>query len=293
MQVLQERNNEEELEQGLTNEVFALFSNLIYRHSGIRLNANKKNLLISRLAKRINQLGVNGFYSYYQIVRDSEGERIEMLNRISTNTTKFFREKYHFEYLKGTVIPRLLRGKTNNRQIRLWSAGCSTGEEPYSMAIAVCEAMGLVGGLREDFQRWDIKILATDISTKALEIARAGMYEMEQMPEDIPIDITKRYFTRGVGENEGKIRAKDFLKDIIRFRHLNLKDAEEPFSKKFDVIFCRNVMIYFDENMKSHVLNQFYRHLADAGYLFLGHSESMLNKDMFEPVYITVYRKNE
>ncbi|MBI5681588.1 MAG: protein-glutamate O-methyltransferase CheR [Deltaproteobacteria bacterium] len=274
---------DEEGMDGLTNDVFSLFSNLIYKYSGIKLNANKQNLLTSRLAKRINQLGLRGVYDYYQMVRDSEDERIEMLNRISTNTTKFFRENYHFEYLKNSVIPKLLKDKTNDRTIRIWSAGCSTGEEPYSIAISVCEVVKRRG--------WDIKILATDISTKALETAKAGIYEMEQIPDDLPTEITAAYFMKGIKENEGRIKAKDFLKEMIRFRRLNLKDAEYQFSKKFDVIFCRNVMIYFDENMKRHVMNKFHTHLTDDGCMFLGHSETVLNKEVFTPVYITVYRK--
>jgi chemotaxis protein methyltransferase CheR len=130
------------------------------------------------------------------------------------------------------------------------------------------------------------------MSTKALETARTGIYEYDELPDDIPPHLVRRYFLRGVGEQVGMIKVKDFVRDMIRFRRLNLKKEAYPFSRKFDVIFCRNVMIYFDEHMKRHVLSMFHRHLSDNGYLFLGHSENMIGNKGFKPVYITVYKKN-
>ncbi len=271
----------------ISDELFFLFSDLIYRTSGIKLNIQKKGLLVSRLSKRLTLLGIKDFYEYFQKVQSDNEELIQMLNCISTNTTKFFREKYHFEYLKNTVIPELIQSRPE-RTLRIWSAGCSTGEEPYSIAITVYEALrnnGIPHG------SWDIKILATDISTKVLKTAENGIYEVEQLPDFMPLDMTSRYFLKGVGENKGRIKVKDSLKDIIRFRRLNLKDRTYPFKRKFDVIFCRNVMIYFDEDMKRHVISNFHYYLSSTGYLFLGHSETMLGRDQFIPVYITVYRK--
>lgn len=303
----------------IDNELFSLFSDLIYRTSGIKLNTQRKILLSSRLAKRLKKLGINGFYNYYRRVKSDEGELIEMLNCISTNTTNFFREKHHFEYLKNRVIPELIKNKSQNplsppftsasggsgmgglpeeKTIRIWSAGCSTGEEPWSIAIAVCEALKqipsnppLLKGGRVDLGGWDIKILATDISTKALEIAQAGIYEYKDISGDLSKDMIGNYFLRGASKNEGMVKVKDFMKDMIRFRRLNLKDDIYPFKKSFDVIFCRNVMIYFDKNMKYHILVNFHKHLSSYGHLFLGHSETIFDMKQFSPVSTTVYRK--
>jgi chemotaxis protein methyltransferase CheR len=258
----------------------------------------KKGLLISRLEKRLRRLGIDSLYKYYQKVKTDTEELVYMLNCISTNTTNFFRENHHFEYLENKVIPELLKTKKAEKVIRIWSAGCSTGEEPYSIAITMHEAFRK--DLQKDstfqqdcFKGWDIRILATDISTKVLETAEIGIYDHEELPGDMPIDKIKRYFLKGMGKNEGKIKVKDFLKDTIRFRRLNLKDETYPFKRVFDVIFCRNVMIYFDKDMRQHVLSKFHYYLSDTGYLFLGHSESMFSKEQFVPVYITVYRKAE
>lgn len=267
----------------LSDDVFGLFQNLIYTTAGIRLCNQKKDLVSSRLLRRLKKLGIDSFHEYYKRVKDDSDELVEMLNCIATNTTHFFRENHHFEYLKNKIIPELLTIKSSEKTIRIWSAGCSTGEEPYSIAITLCEVLG-------DMRGWDIKILATDISTKVLDIAQKGIYEYEAVLE-MPEDVVHRYFLRGTGENIGKIKVKDFLKEMIRFRRLNLKNRVYPFKRKFDVIFCRNVMIYFDEDMKQHVLSMFHRHLSDGGHLFLGHSETMLGNNRFKPVFITVYRK--
>ncbi|MBI5893041.1 MAG: protein-glutamate O-methyltransferase CheR [Deltaproteobacteria bacterium] len=276
----------------ISDEVFSLFSELIYGKSGIRLGIQKKILLTSRLARRIAMLGIKGFYDYYQVVKTNEDELVEMLNCISTNTTKFFREAHHFEYLKNKVMPELLKTNASDKSIRIWSAGCSTGEEPYSIAITVHEAMKTILPSHIAGEgKWNIKILATDISTKAMDGAKTGIYEYQQLPDNMQTYIMSRYFMKGAKANDGKIMIKGFIKDMIRFRRLNFKESAYPFSKKFDVIFCRNVMIYFDENMRTHVINKFYEHLSDNGHLFLGHSETILNKERFIPVHITVHRK--
>lgn len=272
----------------ISDEVFLLFSDLIYKTSGIKLSYAKKGLLISRLLRRLKLLRVKDFYDYYHIVKDNNEELIEMLNCISTHTTMFFRENYHFEYFRNFILPDLLARKQENC-IRIWSAGCSTGEEPYSLAITVCEALRNL--TNPSFSSPDIKILATDISTKVLENAEVGIYGYEQLPEDMSPDNIKRYFLKGKGEHEGKIMVKDFVKGLLWFKRFNLKNETYPFRRGFDAIFCRNVMIYFDEDMKRHVLSLFHHHLSDGGYLFLGHSETIIGKDKFRPVYITVYNK--
>ncbi len=278
----------DEIPLSLSDEVFTLFSELIYRESGITLGVSKKGLLTSRLIKRLKKQDAGSFYAYYNIVKRDEGELVEMLNCISTNTTNFFREHHHFEYLSDIIIPDILKSKSHEKVIRIWSAGCSTGEEPYSIAITVNEVLRIM-----DMEpgSWDIKILATDISTKVLETARAGIYEYGQLPGNMPEDMVGRYFLKGINENEGKIKAKDFLKGMVRLGRLNFTAKSYPFKKKFDLIFFRNVMIYFDEGMKRHVLSMFHRHLCGKGHLFLGHSETMLWNEEFVPVHITVYRK--
>lgn len=267
---------------GLSDEVFALFSDLIYRASGIRLTIQKKNLLISRLLKRLRALDVDSFYDYYQIVKNDHSEFIQMLNCIATNTTRFFREEYHFKFFQEICIPELL----NKRFINIWSAGCSTGEEPYSIAISVMDALSNYKGSKPE-----VMILGTDISTSAIDFAKRGIYEEDQMPDNIPESLLKKYFLKGVGEYSGKIMVKEPLKRLIHFERLNLKDRIYPVRKDFDIIFCRNVMIYFSPEMKEHVISQFYDHLVYGGYLFLGHSEAMLNRKRFIPVYISVYKK--
>jgi chemotaxis protein methyltransferase CheR len=276
----------------LSDTLFELFAGLIYKTAGIKLNAQKKILLLSRLQKRLNALGLRGLEDYYKRVRSDDEERVMMLNCIATNTTTFFREKHHFDYLRKNVMPELLSKKAQNKAVRIWSAGCSTGEEPYSIAITLREALsGSSGPGHDPWDSWDIKVLATDISTRVLEDAEAGIYELDQVPESMLAGDVAQYFLKGKGENVGKVRVKDFLREVIRYRRLNLKDDVYPFSNAFDVIFCRNVMIYFDDAMKEHVLSRFHHHLAPGGYLFLGHSETMLNKGRFSPAFITVYRK--
>ncbi len=274
----------------ITDELFALFAGHIYKVAGIRLGSQKKGLLVSRLQKRLNALDLDNFHDYFKTVRGDNEECITMLNFISTNTTKFFREMHHFDFLRKVVMPELYLKHGQDKKIRIWSAGCSTGEEPYSVAVSLCEAFNELSG-NCSYSGWDIKILATDISTKVLDKAKTGIYELEQMPDDVQTGILSRYFLKGSNENAGRIKAKDFIKDMIRFERLNLKETAYPFRSPFDIIFCRNVMIYFDEAMKDHVLTRFHQHLSTGGYLFMGHSETMLEKDRFTPVHITSYRK--
>lgn len=275
----------------MSNELFQRFAQLIYEVAGIQLSGQKKTLVMTRLQKRLRDLGLSKYEEYFQQIQDDENEFVLMLNSITTNTTKFFRENHHFEFLKNTLLPQLLQQKRANREIRIWSAGCSTGEEPYTIAISLFEKLKtLTGGYdRSDPCRgWDIKILATDISTKVLGTAQAGSYTADALREDLPESLLANYFDR---DGPNTFVAKNFVKQLIRFRRLNFKEQAYPFKKSFDLIFCRNVMIYFDEAMKQHVLTRFHQHLASHGHLFLGHSETMFGSKLFAPVHITVYRK--
>jgi chemotaxis protein methyltransferase CheR len=278
----------------VSDELFQLFAKLIYDFAGIHLSSSKKTLVTSRFQKRLRLLGLSSYSDYYKLVKADEDERVVMLNSITTNTTKFFRENHHFEFLRETLIPALLESRSSCREIRIWSAGCSTGEEPYSIVTAVCEALRDAypdADPADPYCGWNIKILATDISTNVLAIAQKGVYSLEQIPQGLPKQLLQRYFLRGNKAYSGMVTVKKMLKTGISFRRLNFKESHYPFSRKFDMIFCRNVMIYFDEPMKRHVLNKFHSHLANDGHLFLGHSETMFNTNLFNPVDITVYQR--
>jgi len=275
----------------MSDDLFQRFARLIYDVAGIQLSGQKKTLVVTRLQKRLRDQGLSSYEDYFRHIKEDDSEFVLMLNSITTNTTKFFRENHHFEFLKNTLLPHLLQHKRANREIRIWSAGCSTGEEPYTIAISLFEKLKtLTGGydLNDPCRGWDIKILATDISTKVLGMAQGGTYAADTLQGDLPEPVLKTYFNRN---GTGNYVVKDFVKQLIRFRRLNFKEQSYPFKKSFDLIFCRNVMIYFDETMKQHVLTRFHQHLAPHGHLFLGHSETMFGNKLFSPVHITVYRK--
>ncbi|MBT0664726.1 protein-glutamate O-methyltransferase CheR [Geobacter pelophilus] len=279
----------------ISDELFQLFVEFIYDFAGIRLNDQKKTLVTSRFQKRLRALGLTSYHDYYKRVKLDQDECVMMLNCITTNTTKFFRENHHFELLRDELIPSLLESRRSTRKIRIWSAGCSTGEEPYSIAISVWESFLECfpdADPYDPFCGWDVRILATDISTDVLAAAQRGLYNIDQIPAGVPKELLQRYFLKGSKDFSGMVTVKEMLKRIIRFRRLNFKDATYPFSGKFDIIFCRNVMIYFDEAMKSQLLNKFHHYLAHDGHLFLGHSETMFASNQFSPVGITVYRRH-
>lgn len=279
-------------QSAMSDELFQRFARLIYDVAGIQLSGQKKTLVMTRLQKRLRALGLDRYEDYIQHIKGDDGEFVVMLNSITTNTTKFFREPHHFEFLKNTLLPQLVQRKQANRELRIWSAGCSTGEEPYTIAICLLEKLQSLapsGYNRSDPCRgWDIKILASDLSTKVLNTAQEGIYSAESLCEDLPEPLLKRYFEQ---RSDDRYVVKDAVKQLIRFRRLNFKDRTYPFKKSFDLIFCRNVMIYFDEAMKNHVLTRFHQHLVPHGNLFLGHSETMFGSTLFSPVHITVYRK--
>ena len=275
----------------MSDDLFQRFARLIYDVAGIQLSEQKKTLVMTRLQKRLRDLALDGYEEYFQRIKTDEEEFVLMLNSITTNTTKFFRENHHFEFLKNTLLPNLLQHKQATRQLRIWSAGCSTGEEPYTIALTVLERLKSMSGgfnAQDPLRGWDIKILATDLSTKVLATAQAGTYALDNVQDGLSEPLLKNYFDR---ETDGRYRVREQVKQLIRFRRLNFKEASYPFKSSFDIIFCRNVMIYFDEAMKQHVLSRFHRHLAPNGHLFLGHSETMFGNKLFSPVHITVYRK--
>ena len=255
----------------LTDREFSLFQRLIHRETGIFLPEVKKALVVSRLSRRLRTLGLTSFGAYFDVVeQDRDGEKTVMLDNICTNETRFFREPRQFEFLENEVLPAWkARGEAGQmpKRIRVWSAACSTGEEPYSLAMLLRTHFPAESG-------WNIEILASDLSTKVLATARDGVWPIQRMAE-IPPAYLRAYMLRGVRSEEGKIRAQPNIRSLIEFRRINLNEEQYPVDGPFDLIFCRNVLIYFNRETKAAVVGRLARHLSPAGLLFLGHSETL------------------
>jgi chemotaxis protein methyltransferase CheR len=255
----------------------------VLRHAGIHLNASKKALLYGRLARRIRELGLPSFGAYHDRVRDDEWELVQMLDRITTNETRFFREPHHFEYLARTHLPHLMaqamRGE-RRREVSAWSAGCSTGEEPYSVAMTLLDHLPAAG--------WHLRVLATDLSTRALEIARSATWPAARAA-DLGDERLRRHMLRGVASQEGLVRASKELRALVRVERLNLSADVFP-RQTFDLVFCRNVLIYFHPVQRERVLRRLVDHLSPGGLLFVGHAESVqCVSDRVRPVGPTAY----
>jgi chemotaxis protein methyltransferase CheR len=269
----------------LGEEEFRRISDLVYEHCGINLHDGKKELVRSRLAKRLHQGRFTSFSQYIQhVLEDPTGKEFSILiDSLSTNLTKFFREERHFEYMRTQLLPRLIKAKESRRQLRVrgWSAGCSSGEEPYSIALTLLEAFAGRG-------RWDIRLLATDVSTRILERAQAGVYDRERI-EPIPMPLRSKYLiTRREGDKE-RYEVKSALREMVIFRNLNLM-KDWPIRGPLDFVFCRNVMIYFDKPTQARLIRRFYDLLGPGGVLFTGHSESLTGiEHAFKYVQPTIY----
>jgi len=268
----------------LSEKDFLCFSRLVYEQAGINLHQGKKELLRARLAKRIRELGFESFSRYYEhLVSDGSGEEIlHMLDCIATNLTRFFREEAHFQFLAETVYPEFQEALKKGSQdpiFRVWSAACSTGEEPYSIAMHVSSYLG-----------WDYQVLATDISTKALGKAQKGVYHLSRLSE-VPSWMVRSFFLRGHGPREGYVRLKPEIRSRVSFQRHNLMEPP-PFQEGMDVVFCRNVLIYFDRATQKKVVESISRVLKPGGYLLVGHAES-LNGAVPQLRYVrpAVYRK--
>ena len=259
-------------EPPISDEEFARFRTLIYRDAGIHLSAQKKALLTCRLMRRLKDLGLPSFTAYYRRVLEDDEEKVRMLDRISTNETHFFREPRQFEFLDQRVLPEWGRqaavGK-RTRKLRAWSAGCSTGEEPYSLAMSLLARFPPGSG-------WDIEILATDLSTRALDKAREAVWPLDKADE-IPRHHLRAFMLQGTGPQEGKIKAGPEIRSLVRFERANLNEPTGPESGSFDLILCRNVLIYFDEASRRRALTRMLARLSPTGYLLVGHAESIVN----------------
>lgn len=274
----------------MTDAQFNSLRKVVYTRSGIHFQDSKKYVLESRLSRRLEELGFNDFNQYIQFLTMGpyqSDEFQEMFNRITINETSFFRNEPQLEVFEKQVLSKLLESRQSTKRLRVWSSACSTGEEPYTLAMQIHRSLGV------RLPDWHIEILGTDISEKALVTAQAGRYASYSIRSTNPL-ILKRYFTQ-VGSF---YQLDPTIQSMVRFELLNLKDA---FSAKrfgtWDVIFCRNVMIYFDDSMKTHCVQMFYDQLAKDGTLFIGHSESLRNISVpFEPVPIPqafAYTKNK
>jgi chemotaxis protein methyltransferase CheR len=244
-------------------------SRLVYEQCGINLHEGKRELVKARLGKQLREGNFRSFGEYYHYVTTDDGtdELISMIDSLSTNLTYFFREESHFQKLHNIIKLMVKNSKQEglSEKLRIWSAGCSTGEEPYSLAMTVCESANGLSG--------DVKIMATDISTRVLQTANKGMFGKERL-QNVPPAILKKYFQMGFGTCEGQFLVKKNIRDMIQFSRFNLMDTP-PSNYRFDVIFCRNVMIYFDRATREALVSRFYRCLNRGGHLFVGHSESL------------------
>jgi len=275
-----------EREFSFTQEDFDFLRQVSNQRTGIVVSDDKFDMFYSRLSRRVRKLGLRSFREYCELIRrepEDGAEMVELINAITTNLTAFFRENHHFEYLAKQVVPELLEKNRQQREIDIWSAGCSTGEEPYSLSITALEALQGHAG-------WRTHILATDIDSNVLARAASGVYPLERVT-GLGQARLKRWFFKGKGSQEGKVRIKPEVLRQIQFGQLNLMQQWSLDAPK-DVIFCRNVIIYFDKESKMRLINRFADHLKPGGYLFIGHSESLYKvTDRFELLGQTIYRR--
>jgi len=273
-------------DSGLSDEDFRYFTGLIHRRFGINLTEDKRTLLVGRFSKMLAEKGLADFHAYRQLLEGPRGEAEldELVNRISTNFTFFFREPAHFDFFRGTALPEIKarHSRSSSRDVRIWCAAASSGEEPCSIAITLREFFGM------GYSQWNAGLLATDISAIALEAARRGVYPEDRLA-NMPEALRKRYFTR-LAHGEWQV-SETILKDIT-YRRLNLMNQQLPFKKPFDLIFCRNVMIYFDQATRDALVDRFSRLIVPGGYLLIGHSESLgRGHSAFEYVKPATYRR--
>ncbi|MBU0754251.1 MAG: protein-glutamate O-methyltransferase CheR [Planctomycetes bacterium] len=281
MVLLDEKDN-------LTDDQLDTISGIVKNIAGIDLHDGKKELIRARLAKRLRELKITSHHKYLEYLKnDTSGAELStMLDILTTNVTSFFREADHFEYLKNQILTQAVsraQSLKSDKKLRIWSAGCSSGEEPYTIAIVLNECL-------PDLTVWDAKILATDLSRRILSKAKIGEYGNDRV-NNIPGMVQQKYFSLVQSKPEKRYRVHDELRRLIHFARLNLMESW-PMSGPFDVIFCRNVMIYFDKQTQGRLINRFWEILSPGGTLFIGHSESLTGiKHNFHFVKPTVYAK--
>lgn len=271
----------------LSDKDFTRLREFIYSQCGIKITDAKKTMLQTRLHKRLRSLKLPSFSKYCDYLFSEQGaeeELVEMINVVTTNKTDFFREPAHFDYLAAVALPELIKNNDSKRTIMVWSAGCSTGEEPYTLAMVLKESL-------KDKRALNFLILATDISTKVLEKAKLAIYD-ESLISAIPDEFRKSYLLKSKNADQKVFRITPELRGHVAFRRLNFMDGNFGFRENMDIIFCRNVIIYFDKATQERLLAKFCKHLLPGGYVFLGHSETLLGMDLpLHQVAPTVYRR--
>jgi chemotaxis protein methyltransferase CheR len=270
---------------------YQFIRDLVYSHSRINLGPDKKELVSARLSKRLRETKITSISDYCRFLQDQESEASEeelshLIDAISTNYTFFFREHEHFDFLTKHVLPEMAKRRAAEKwaSFNVWSAACATGEEPYSIAITLAEQMGAN-------PTWPWRIEATDISHRALQRARVGIYRDESVSKT-PSPVLKAHFQKGFGPQEGNYRVKSHIQQGVTFRQLNLLEGNFPFTHPFQLIFCRNVMIYFDRPTQEELIKKLSQRLVPGGYLYVGHSESLSGiKHSLETVKPAIYRR--
>jgi len=270
----------------LTDQEFEKISVKVMDLCGINLHNGKRELVKARLSKRLRKLGLSSYEAYMRFVENDRtgAELANMIDALSTNVTQFFRESQHMDHLRDDLLPKLSRERGGERQprLRIWSAGCSSGEEPYTIAMVLRETLA-------DIDRWDVKLLATDISNNVLAKAREGIYEEGRL-RDVPTALRNKYFHLVEAGPPKRFQTSNALRSMVHFARLNLLDPW-PMKGPFDFIFCRNVMIYFDQPTRQQLITRFSELLAPGGALFIGHSESLSGiRHKLRQLYPTVYQ---
>lgn len=259
----------------LTDEDFRKLSRFITEQTGIKMPDVKKVMLQSRLQKRLRHLNMTSFKEYVEYVFSEEGlqnELIHMLDVVSTNKTDFFREPVHFEFMEKTILPEHIEQHPLNRPVKIWSAGCSSGEEVYTIAMTISE-------FKKDHPGIDFSILGTDISTEILQKAVDAIYK-EEKTAMMPMELKKKYLLRSKNRKKKLVRVVPELRKKAAFKRLNFMDEHYPVNESFDVIFCRNVLIYFNREKQEQVIRKLIERLRRGGYFFIGHSESIMGMDL-------------
>ncbi|MCD6580820.1 MAG: protein-glutamate O-methyltransferase CheR [Desulfuromusa sp.] len=272
----------------ISDTEFTRLRDLIYKRFGINLTEQKRSLLVGRLQKLMRQLNLPTFSAYFEYLGNDKTEAAlsELVDLIATNHTYFNREKDHFDYFSQTALPAVIEKlkKENRKDLRIWCAGCSSGEEPYTLLMLMMEYLG------SDYNSWDAGILATDISDKALTVARRGTYATDRVMQ-LPENLRKKYFTAA---GQGEMAVIDKIKKETTFRRFNLMNTTFPFKKPFQMIFCRNVMIYFDQPTREALVGRYHQHTESDGYLFIGHSETLgRSQTQYRYLKPALYQKGE
>ena len=265
-----------------TDKDFQFIAKRLGEHAGIVLSEIKKDLVYGRLVRRLRQLRLSSFSEYCALLEHDDGAEFEeFVNALTTNLTGFYRENHHFDYLAETVVPEFVKEKSS-KTLRVWSAGCSTGVEAYSVAITLAETLP---------SGWDVKVLATDIDSKVIHEGRRAVYDADWVSKSMTPERLKKWFFRGAGSNSNYVKVKPEIADMVTFNKLNLME-NWPMRQSFDIIFCRNTVIYFEKDTQKALFDRMANQMHQKSYLFIGHSESLSKIcDRFSLVGKTVYKR--